>query len=157
MKCALVIPAWAPEEIFSSRTDASQINYWQPLGTLYVAAALREAGHEVAFFNGAFLSREAILESLQEFAPRLVGLYATAFGWQKAVREAKAIKECLPRAFVVAGGPYPSAVKEKYIDLPGLKGAPRWVASPHSPFTFSDTQMSGVNPSAPGTGRNDTK
>jgi len=116
MKCALVIPAWAPEEIFSSRTAASQINYWQPLGTLYVAAALREAGHEVAFFNGAFLSREAILESLREFAPRLVGLYATAFGWRKAVKEAKAIKECLPRAFVVAGGPYPSAVKEKCLE-----------------------------------------
>ena len=40
MKCALVIPAWSPAEIFSIRTAASQINYWQPLGTLYVAASL---------------------------------------------------------------------------------------------------------------------
>jgi len=116
MKCALVIPAWAPEEIFSSRTAASQINYWQPLGTLYVASALREAGHEVGFFNGAFLSRESILAGLKEFAPHLVGLYATAFGWKKAVREAEVIKRCLPGSFVVAGGPYPSAVKEECLD-----------------------------------------
>ena len=34
MKCALVIPAWVPEEIFSSKTASSQINYWQPVGTL---------------------------------------------------------------------------------------------------------------------------
>jgi radical SAM superfamily enzyme YgiQ (UPF0313 family) len=34
MKCALIIPAWAPEDIFSSKTAGSQINYWQPLGTL---------------------------------------------------------------------------------------------------------------------------
>ena len=47
MKCALIIPAWAPEDIFSSKTAGSQINYWQPLGTLYVAAALQQAGHEV--------------------------------------------------------------------------------------------------------------
>jgi radical SAM superfamily enzyme YgiQ (UPF0313 family) len=113
MKCALVIPAWVPEEIFSSRTAASQINYWQPLGTLYVAAALREAGHEVAVFNGAFLSREEILKRLREFGPDLAGLYATAFGWKKAVREAEAIKKEFPRSFVVAGGPYPSAAKEE--------------------------------------------
>ena len=47
MKVALVIPAWAPAEIFPSRTAASQINYWQPIGTLSVAASLRAAGHEV--------------------------------------------------------------------------------------------------------------
>jgi hypothetical protein len=37
MKCALIIPSWVPEEIFSSKTAGSQINYWQPLGTLYVS------------------------------------------------------------------------------------------------------------------------
>ena len=47
MKCALIIPAWRPEELFSKKTAASQLNYWQPLGTLYVAASLKQAGHEV--------------------------------------------------------------------------------------------------------------
>jgi len=69
MRCALVIPAWSPAEIFPSRTAASQINYWQPLGTLYVAASLREAGHEVRFFNGAFRRREEILRELESWRP----------------------------------------------------------------------------------------
>ena len=42
MRCALIIPAWVPEDIFSSKTASSQINYWQPLGTLYVAAVLQK-------------------------------------------------------------------------------------------------------------------
>ena len=90
MKCALVIPAWSPEEIFPSRTAAAQINYWQPLGTLYIAASLRAAGHEVRFLNGAFRGREEILRELAAFAPGIVGLYATAFGWRKALSEADA-------------------------------------------------------------------
>ena len=61
MKCALVIPAWVPEDIFSSKTASSQINYWQPLGTLYVAAVLQRAGHDVRFFNGGFTTHEQIL------------------------------------------------------------------------------------------------
>jgi len=55
MKCALIIPPWKPEEIFPARTAAAQINYWQPLGTLYVASSLQKAGHAVKFLNGAFL------------------------------------------------------------------------------------------------------
>jgi radical SAM superfamily enzyme YgiQ (UPF0313 family) len=107
MKCALVIPAWSPAEIFSSRTAASQINYWQPLGTLYVAASLRAAGHEVRFFNGAFRGREEILRELAAFEARIVGLYATAFGWHKARQSAADVRRILPGAFIVVGGPYP--------------------------------------------------
>jgi len=107
MKCALVIPAWSPAEIFPSRTAASQINYWQPLGTLYVAASLRQAGHEVRFFNGAFQRNDQILSGLAAFAPRIVGLYATAFGWHKARAAAADVRALLPASFIVAGGPYP--------------------------------------------------
>lgn len=69
MRCALVIPSWAPEDIFPSRTAGSQLNYWQPLGTLYVASSLMQAGHEVRFLDGAFLSHQAILDELAGFRP----------------------------------------------------------------------------------------
>ncbi len=111
MRCALVIPSWLPGDIFPARTAGAQLNYWQPLGTLYVASSLRRAGHEVRFIDGAFLSHGAILEELARFEPRWVGIYATTFGWPKAVRTAADVKDRLPRAFVCAGGPYPIAVQ----------------------------------------------
>ena len=75
MRSALVIPSWVPEDIFSSKTASSQINYWQPLGTLYVAAVLQRAGHEVRFFNGAFMSHAQVLAEVKQFNPGFIGIY----------------------------------------------------------------------------------
>lgn len=111
MRCALVVPSWVPEEIFSSKTAGSQINYWQPLGTLYVAASLLKAGHEVRFLNGAFMKQGEILEELKGYGPEFVGLYSTAFGWDKARKAAEDIKGLLNRVFIAVGGPYPIAAK----------------------------------------------
>jgi len=113
MKCALIIPSWSPEDIFPAKTAAPQINYWQPVGTLSVAAALRQAGHDVTFLNGAFLSADAILDRLTAYDPDFVGLYSTAFGWNKAQAAAKDIRRILPEAFIAVGGPYPIAVQEQ--------------------------------------------
>ncbi len=120
MKCALLIPSWVPEDIFSSRTAASQINYWQPLGTLSIAAVLREAGHEVLFVNGAFVTHEELLVQTRRFGPQFVGLYATTFGWEKAKRTAQDLrKEFGDRIFLCAGGPYPIAVQEQCLEDAG--------------------------------------
>jgi len=116
MKCALIIPAWAPEDIFSSKTAGSQINYWQPLGTLYVAAALQQAGHEVRFYNGAFMGHDEIMRQVQEYQPEFVGLYSTTFGWEKAKMTAAAVKSILADVFLAVGGPYPVALQEKCLE-----------------------------------------
>lgn len=113
MKCALIIPAWEPEEIFPAKTAGSQINYWQPLGTLYVAASLMKAGHEVKFFNGAFMSHNDILRSVSDYGPEFVGIYSTAFGWNKAESTAFDVKNKNREVFIAAGGPYPIAAREK--------------------------------------------
>jgi anaerobic magnesium-protoporphyrin IX monomethyl ester cyclase len=113
MRSALVIPSWVPEDIFSSKTASSQINYWQPLGTLYVAAVLQKAGHEVKFFNGAFVSHEQILSEIREFNPGFIGIYSTTFGWKKATKAAADFKKIFQQnAYICAGGPYPIAAKE---------------------------------------------
>jgi radical SAM superfamily enzyme YgiQ (UPF0313 family) len=112
MRCALIIPAWVPGDIFPPKTAGSQLNYWQPLGTLYVASSLARAGHEVRFLDGAFLSHEAILDALAAFEPHWVGLYATTFGWPRARRTAADVRARLPGAFVCAGGPYPIAAQD---------------------------------------------
>jgi len=113
MRCLLIVPAWEPEEIFPSKTAASQINYWQPLGILYVAAALMRAGHTVRFLNGAFLGHDDIIAAVQQEQPEFVGLYATTFGWPRACRTAAAVKKVSPESVVAAGGPYPIAVQEE--------------------------------------------
>jgi radical SAM superfamily enzyme YgiQ (UPF0313 family) len=113
MKCALIIPSWIPEEIFSSKTAGSQINYWQPLGTLYVASSLLKAGHTVQFLNGAFLGHAEILNTLRKFKPEFIGIYSTTFGWNKALQTASDIKHVLKDVFIAVGGPYPVAMQEK--------------------------------------------
>ena len=118
MKCALIIPSWVPEEIFSSKTAGSQINYWQPLGTLYVASSLMKAGHDVKFLNGAFMSHNEIMNELSGFKPDVVGIYSTTFAWKKALFTASEIRNdrSVPRPYIVAGGPYPIAMQEKCLE-----------------------------------------
>jgi anaerobic magnesium-protoporphyrin IX monomethyl ester cyclase len=111
MKCVLIHPAWFPEEIFPAKTAASQINYWQPLGTLYVGASIQQAGHEVEFLNGAFLTHEEIIEQVKKIRPQFIGLYSTTFGYPKAVKTANDIKKLDLNIFICIGGPYPIAVK----------------------------------------------
>lgn len=113
MRCALIIPSWIPEEIFPSKTANSQINYWQPLGTLYVASSLLRAGHEVIFLNGAFMTHKDILNTVLDYRPAFAGIYSTAFGWKKAVSTIKEIKETLKNVYIAVGGPYPIALQEK--------------------------------------------
>lgn len=112
MKCVLIIPAWTPEEIFSTKTAGSQINYWQPLGTLYVGACLLEAGHEVEFLDGSFLTHEAILHRVDALKPDFAGIYSTAFGWHGARKTAADIKALDPCIWTCVGGPYPTAAQE---------------------------------------------
>ncbi len=121
MKCALIIPSWIPEEIFSSKTAGSQINYWQPLGTLYVASSVLKAGHEVKFYNGAFMPHHDIMEELMMFKPDVVGIYSTTFGWKKALFTAAEIRKSAfeTRPYIVAGGPYPIALQEKCLEESG--------------------------------------
>lgn len=129
MRCALVIPSWVPEDIFPSKTVSSQINYWQPLGTLYVAAVLQRAGHEVKFLNGAFMTHEEILKDIEGFKPAFIGIYSTTFGWQKAIRTALDIRRILEYSdrqsntneniFITVGGPYPIAMQERCLEDAG--------------------------------------
>ena len=113
MRCALIIPAWTPGDLFPAKTAGSQLNYWQPLGTLYVASSLAAAGHEVRFLDGAFRSHAELLDALAAFEPHWVGVYSTTFGWPRAARTAADVRARVPGAFLCAGGPYPVAMRER--------------------------------------------
>lgn len=113
MKCVLIIPSWIPEDIFSSKTAGSQINYWQPLGTLYVAASLLKSGHDVLFLNGAFMTHSEIINEASAFQPDVAGIYSTTFGWDKAKFTASELRMKMRNIFIAVGGPYPIAMQEQ--------------------------------------------
>jgi len=113
MKCVLIIPAWSPGEIFPAGTAGSQINYWQPLGILYVGACLLEAGHEVEFLDGSFLTHAAILRRVDQLKPDFAGIHSTTFGWPAAARTAADIKALDRGIWTCVGGPYPTAAGER--------------------------------------------
>lgn len=119
MKCVLIHPAWSPEEIFPAKTASSQINYWQPLGTLYVGASMLKAGHDVEFLNGAYLSHAELMDRVRQIRPEFAGLYSTTFGFPKAIKTAKALKAIDRGIFTCVGGPYPIAVKSKCLEGEG--------------------------------------
>jgi len=124
MRCAVIIPPWIPTDLFPARTARAQLNYWQPLGTLYVASSLARAGHEVRFLDGAFMGHDAILDEVATFRADWVGIHSTAFGWKAARRVAADVRARLPRAFVCAGGPYPTAAPERCLaEEPALDAA----------------------------------
>jgi len=77
-------------------------------GMLYIAAVLLKGGHEVRFFNGAFLTQEEILRRVGEFDPRFAGIYSTTFGWNKAMQTAEALKRLNRRS-----SPVPVAVSDR--------------------------------------------
>ena len=112
MRCVLIMPAWTPDEIFSSKTVSSQLNYWQPLGALYVGASLLEAGHDVAFLDGALLSHREIMQRVGELQPDFAGIYSTTFGWPAAAQTAEAVKSLDNGIFTCVGGPYPTTAGE---------------------------------------------
>jgi len=148
MKCALVIPSWRPEDIFPAETAGSQINYWQPLGTLYVAAALECAGHEVHYIDGAFLSHRETVERVVTLCPDVVGLYATTFGWKRASRTAADIRSSLPNTFLMTGGPFPSALPDYCLaDCSAMDAAVKWLTAGyplHQVVFFNAIKMTSV-------------
>jgi radical SAM superfamily enzyme YgiQ (UPF0313 family) len=112
MRCALVIPSWKREDIFPTKTASSQVNYWQPLGTLYVASSILKAGYDVKFLDGAFMTHGEILNEISNYGPDFVGIYSTTFGWKQAMQTASDVKGRMKHVFIAVGGPYPIAMQE---------------------------------------------
>ena len=77
-----------------------------PLGLLYIAAALLEAGHEVDVIDAAAeqLDVPGTVRRAEAFRPDVLGLGSTTVGFQSAVELAEALKGALPSIPIVLGG-----------------------------------------------------
>lgn len=89
-----------------------------PLGLLYLAAAAREAGHDVAIFDAMFEENDdAFRAALVQHQPRLVGIAALATVRAAALRLAAIAKAS--GAIVALGGADPTGRPEAYLQTNG--------------------------------------
>ena len=90
---------------FRGRRDRSRFRF-PPLGVAYVAAALREAGHDVELLDCTFLERDEALRRALSARAAVVGIYAMATMTRDCLWMADRVRgRC---DLLVAGGPMPT-------------------------------------------------
>ena len=100
----------------SAEERASGSPYF-PLGLLYLAAYIRERGHQVAVFDGTFAEGEAdFVEALQDIRPDVVGITALLPTKAAVLRLAQIAKEAGTKVFI--GGPDPTYDPKEYLNYP---------------------------------------
>lgn len=77
------------------------------LGLLYIASTLREGGFDVDFIdaNAEGLTPNAFRERVKESKARIVGITSMTAGWPSTVEGTRIVREALPEALIVVGGP----------------------------------------------------
>ncbi len=80
-----------------------------PLGILYVAAALRAAGHDVHVYDGDPVVRPGLAAEIASTNPDIVGFSFLTMTWERALQLAQAVRESLPGARLIAGGAHATA------------------------------------------------
>lgn len=119
MRVLLIYPPISVQERYSSDigyAGGKQI----PLGIYYLAAFIRERGHDVRAIDAEVLcwSNERILAVVREFAPDVVGISTTTVAFHRARAVAVAIKAGYPNIINVIGGPHPTAATEDVLHHP---------------------------------------
>src|SRR5262245_3443801 len=88
------------------------------IGTLVLAAVLREHGHRVAIVDGKRTGTpvDEVARQVAALGPDHVGISATTISIHNAGRIAAQVKALVPGAVVTVGGPHVSAVPERTLD-----------------------------------------
>ena len=113
MRIALCIPPWDFTDTHFESLQTLVAGKWPPSGILYIAAMLRQEGHDIRIFDGIFYDMETMLRDVEAYRPDVLGISTVALLWKRAKRLARRIKERLPDLFVMAGGQGPSALMER--------------------------------------------
>lgn len=85
-----------------------------PLGVAYLAAVLRQAGHDVRILD-ANVERDAfraIRDRIEEFRPDVIGISVVSQLFRTSMKIASMAKEALPGVTVILGGSHPTVFPE---------------------------------------------
>ncbi len=93
-----------------------------PLGLMYVAAALEQAGHEVQMLDNYLMqqSTEEVQQLVLKLQPAIVGITCGSATYKKCVETAKAIKQVVPGCKIVVGGWHASYMPESLLETPEI-------------------------------------
>jgi anaerobic magnesium-protoporphyrin IX monomethyl ester cyclase len=100
-------------------------NQAPPLGLAYIAAFLRNSGHDVAILDlkHTRLDRGALRSALTAFAPDVLGMGVYTVTVPVAEEIAGICREVAPSCFVVVGGPHPAGAPEDCARNPAFDAA----------------------------------
>jgi len=93
-----------------------------PLGLMYVAAALEQAGHEVQMLDNYLMqqSTQEVQQLVLKLQPAIVGITCGSATYKKCVETAKAIKQVVPNCKIIVGGWHASYMPENLLETPEI-------------------------------------
>ncbi len=121
MKIVLAMPPWSKTEVFTGNFGLFVGGFWHPYGLLSLAATFREAGHDVTFLDGAFVSEDETVKRVKEIDPDAVAIYITTFLFHSIRSVTARLKQEIPGLTIIGGGPLASGWKERLLqELPTI-------------------------------------
>jgi len=104
-------------EVVLINPPSSATNPTLPLGLASIAAVLREHGVSVAAIDAwaLGLGAEGVASAVRRDPPRIVGVTMMSPRAPAALRVAAAVREAVPGAMIIAGGPHPSALPRELL------------------------------------------
>lgn len=105
-KVALVFPYF--------RTRASTEMLFPPLGLANLSAQLKQRGVDTRIFDCTFRTFSRVAKDLLAYRPDIVGISSMILLSRNTFRFAELLRERLPQALLVVGGPMPTLYPERY-------------------------------------------
>ena len=118
MKIMLVFPPLTVSERYANKNVGDVGGYLPPLGLLYMAAVLEQAGHEVRVLDcpvNKFTSDD-VIKKIGEFRPDWVGMAAVTVLINRVVELNEKIRENFPEVKILVGGPHATICPQETSD-----------------------------------------
>lgn len=103
--------------LISPPREIPQPASFPPIGLGYIAAVLKQDGHNVRIMDAAAYSLKKIERLIQDANPQIVGLTCWTVERGQTFKVAKLIKESVPRAKIIVGGQHATAFPEHMFKL----------------------------------------
>ncbi|MHC4739103.1 MAG: B12-binding domain-containing radical SAM protein [Planctomycetota bacterium] len=91
---------------------------YPPLGLLYIASVLRDAGHEIGFFDEGAKSKTglSLLDYTAKFKPDACGIAAYTTNISETFKKISLIKKQIHECIMIIGGPHATVLPERTLD-----------------------------------------